>query len=292
MTYRSGNRFSVVGCRLSTTENRQLTTILACLLLSGSLFAQSQPPRAVEPDAPSHDISKVDAAPLGGAIAVPLPEADRKRLEKYEIPELAGSRQALGSQLVGGELPKPIIDYIAKDANVQQRLTIFQGGLVVVSASGAGGTIHKKLIIPKDALDNYLKMISPVALEKIRAGSLAAPRDGRQVTLRVYTKPPDFVERSFDPAAVPPKQLNDQVAPMQDLLRAISEDREVTNTVAGYMPVVGDELVGDDRKVYRVARVIDGHIVELRCTSQPTSVYVDVKSLYNYFIGTTGAARQ
>ncbi|HEY8849553.1 MAG TPA: hypothetical protein VIO12_09685, partial [Thermoanaerobaculia bacterium] len=105
---------------MSTTENRQLTTILACLLLSGSLFAQSQPPRAVEPDAPSHDISKVDAAPLGGAIAVPLPEADRKRLEKYEIPELAGSRQALGSQLVGGELPKPIIDYIAKDANVQQ----------------------------------------------------------------------------------------------------------------------------------------------------------------------------
>ena len=292
MTYRNKEQLSVVGCRLSTTENRQLTTLFCGLVFCGSLFAQSQPPRAVEPDAPPHDITKVDAAPLGGAIAVPLPEADRKRLQRYEIPELAGSRQALGSQLVNGELPKPIIDYIVKNANVQQRLTIFQGGLVVVNVAGAGGTIHKKLILPKDALDNYLRMISPAALERIRAGSLAAPRDGRGVTLRVYTKAPDFVERSFDPMAVPPKQLNDQVAPMQDLLRAISEDREVTNTVAGYMPAVGDELVGDDRKVYRVARVIDGHIVELRCTSQPTSVYVDVKSLYNYFIGTTGAARQ
>src|ERR1700688_2929177 len=121
MTYHSNKPLSVVGCRLSTTENRQLTTLLGCLLLSGSLFAQSQPPRAVEEETPPHDISKVDAAPLGGAIAVPLPEAQRKKLQKYEIPELAGSRQALGSQLVGGELPKPILDYIARDANVQQR---------------------------------------------------------------------------------------------------------------------------------------------------------------------------
>src|SRR5438132_4065417 len=152
MTYHSYKRLSVVGCRLSTTENRQLTTLLGCLLLSGALFAQSQPPRAVEPDAPPHDISKVDAAPLGGAISVPLPEADRKRLERYEIPELAGSRQALGSQLIGGTLPKPIIDYIARDANVQQRLTIFEGGLVVVSVAGAGGTMRKKVIIPEDPL--------------------------------------------------------------------------------------------------------------------------------------------
>src|ERR1700694_1767800 len=102
MTYRNGKQLSVVGCRWSTTENRQLTTLFCGLLFAGSLFAQSQPPRAVEPDAPPHDITKVDAAPLGGAIAVPLPEADRKRLQRYEIPELAGSRQALGSHFVNG----------------------------------------------------------------------------------------------------------------------------------------------------------------------------------------------
>src|SRR4051812_16348946 len=61
---------------------------------------------------PPHDISKVDPAPLGGAISVPLPERERKRLEKYEIPELVGSRQALGSQLIDGRLPHPILDYL------------------------------------------------------------------------------------------------------------------------------------------------------------------------------------
>ena len=66
----------------------------------------------------------------------------------------------------------------------------------------------------------------------------------------------------------------------------------MTNTVAGYMPKPGDQLVGDDRKVYRVVRVMDQRIVELRCTSQPISIYVEVKDLYNYFIGTTGASEQ
>jgi len=48
--------------------------------------------------------------------------------------------------------------------------------------------------------------------------------------------------------------------------------------------------VGDDKKVYKVVRVVNGKIVELKCLSQPTTIYVDVKDLYNYFIGTPGAA--
>jgi hypothetical protein len=96
----------------------------------------------------------------------------------------------------------------------------------------------------------------------------------------------------FDPAAVLPKTMNDQVLPLQDLLRAMYEDRGITNTVAGYIPAVGDQLVADDRKVYRVNRVIENRIVELKCINQPTIIYVAIKDLYNYFIGTTGAARQ
>ena len=46
---------------------------------------------AAPPPTPTHDISQVDAAPLGGAIAIPLPERERKKLAKYDIPELAGS---------------------------------------------------------------------------------------------------------------------------------------------------------------------------------------------------------
>src|SRR5438445_12862112 len=114
--------------------------------LTSQLIAQETPP---------HDISMVDKAPLGGAIATPLPEAQRKQLRKYEIPELAGSKQALGSQLLDGALPPPLVDYLAQDAKVQQRLSIFQGGLVVIDVRGAGGPIRKKVIIPQDALQNY-----------------------------------------------------------------------------------------------------------------------------------------
>lgn len=258
-------------------------SIIASILTAQPSVAQTTPP---------HDISMVDAAPLGGAIAVPLPEAQRKALRKYEIPELAGSRQALGSQLIEGALPKPIVDYIAVEANVQQRISIFEGGLVVVDVRGAGGPIRKKVIIPADALKSYLKAISPVTLAAIRQSALSAPRDDRRSVLRVYSAPREWVERQFDPMAATPKALNDEIVPLRDLMRAICEDRGVTNSVAGLMPKRGDELVGDDRKIYRVERVINDSIVELRCLSQPTTMYVAVKDLYNYFIGTTGAARQ
>jgi len=42
--------------------------------------------------------------------------------------------------------------------------------------------------------------------------------------------------------------------PLQDLLRAISEDRGVTSTLPNYDPKVGDELVADDRKTWREIR--------------------------------------
>lgn len=238
----------------------------------------------------THDITQVDAAPLGGAMATPLPEAQRKQLMKYEIPELAGSRQALGSQTVDGKLPQPLIDYVAEDAKVHQRISIFQGGLVVVDIRGAAGPIRKKVIIPDDALQNYMKSITK--LSKETPISIPQPRDDRRAFIRVYSGPNTYSERVFDPAAVLPHALNDQVAPMRDLLRAISEDRAVTNTIAGYIPKEGDKLVGDDRKVYRVVRIMDDNIVELRCMSQPTTMYVAVKDLYNYFIGTTGAEQQ
>jgi hypothetical protein len=248
---------------------------------SNSLTAQQTPP---------HDITQVDSVPLGAAIATPLPEAQRRQLKKYEIPELAGSRQALGSQLIAGALPQPLVDYVAQDAKVQQRLSIFQGGLVVIDIRGAGGPIRKKVIIPPDALQNYLKSVAPITT--VAQSELAPPRDDRRALLRIYSAPGQFTQRTFDPVAALPRQFNDEITPLRDLLRAITEDRTVTNTVAGYMPKEGDQLVGDDRKVYRVMRVMNESIVELRCLSQPTTIYVEVKDLYNYFIGTTGAAQQ
>src|SRR5437763_12086384 len=124
----------------------RITLPIAVLLLAAAnLPAQLQPP---PPENPAHDITQVDVAPLGGAIAIPLPEHDRKRLKKYDISELAGCRQAVGSQRIDGRLPKPLIDYSVTSATVFQRLSIFEGGLVVIESRGAGGTIRKKVILP------------------------------------------------------------------------------------------------------------------------------------------------
>jgi hypothetical protein len=281
------------------TMHRALT-FAVLLFAAASLAAQSQPPQTtttpagpeeIQPEKTTHDITEVDVAPLGGSIAVPLPESERKKLSKYDIPELAGSRQAIGSQRIDGNLPKPLVDYSVSTAALYQRLSIFEGGLVVMEARGAGGTIRKKVIIPPEAFKSYLHTISPAALAGVRGGELSKPRDARMAQLRVYDARQNFVERQFDPMSTLPKALSDQVVPMQDLLRAIYQDRTVTNSVAGYMPKAGDKLVGDDKKVYQVVRVAgDNKIVELRCLSQPITIYVDVKDLYNYFIGTPGAA--
>jgi hypothetical protein len=232
-----------------------------------------------------HDITQVDPAPLGGAISVPIPERQRKRLKRYEIPELSGAQQAIGSQLIDGRLPRPLIDYHVRDAVIDQRISFFEAGLVVVRMSGAGGTIQKRVIIPPDALKKYLETTSASALQKIGEMELSPPAEFRTARLRIYDGGA-FVERMFDPTGTKPKRLQDQVRPLEDLLRAITEDREVTSSVAGYEPKVGDELVGDDRKVYRVERVIaDSNIVQLRCVSQPTILYVAKKDLHNYFVG-------
>lgn len=262
---------------------------LALFLILAPFPALSQstpPPPPPEPET-GHDISKVDPAPLGGAIAVPLPKSQQRRLKKYEIPELVGARQAIGSQLIDGELPRPLLDYFASDGQIDQRISFFEGNLVVVRMAGAGGTIQKRVIIPDDAMKKYLGAASPATLRRITDEDVSEPRHNRRAFLRVYEKS-QVVERVFDPSGSRPRTLHDAVAPLEDLLRAISEDRTVTSTVAGYEPVVGDELVADDRKVYRVERVMKDGTVQLRCKSQPTVIFIAKKDLYNYFVGKAG----
>lgn len=232
-----------------------------------------------------HDISKVDPAPPGGAIAVPLPEEHRRKLKKYDIPDMAGAKQALGSQLIDGRLPKPLVDYISRDGIVEQRVSLFEGGLVVVNMSGAA-TIRKKVIIPPDALQSYLRVLNVAAMERVRPSDLIRPDGARTARLRVYGEDGVAVERFFNTSAILPKELADKVLPMQDLLRAISEDRTVTTSVAGYEPKPGDELVADDQRVFRVIRVTEpGGVVELKCLDDPTSMYIARKDLSQYFVG-------
>ena len=111
----------------------------------------------------------VDPAPIGGAIAAPLPESQRRKLKKLDLPELAGARQALGSQLIDGALPRPVIDFISTDAKVRERISFFEGGLVVIDVTGSGATIRKRLIVPPDAFRSYTTAITAAHLSAVRA---------------------------------------------------------------------------------------------------------------------------
>lgn len=248
----------------------RLSLTIAVLLLAAPAFAQ-------------HGISQVEPAPTDGAAATPIPTL--RGMKKYDIPDLAGARQAVGPQLIDGRLPRPLVDYVVQEASLHQRLSIFEGGLVVVNMTGAS-TIRKKVILPSDALENYMEAITVDALGKVDQRELAAPELTRRAFLRVYTPDGKHIERVFNPTRLLPKDLSDCITPLRDLLRAVSEDRYVTSSVAGYEPKEGDELVGDDQQVYRVMRIIPGSlVVELKCLDAPTTIYVQKTDLHLYFVG-------
>jgi hypothetical protein len=235
--------------------------------------------------ATQHDITRVEQVAPDAAISTPVPDRQQRKLKKYDMPELAGAKQALGPQLIDGRLPKPLADYLVTEGTIEQRVSIFEGGLVVVKMTGAS-SIHKKVIIPPDALAQYMRSVNASAVKAIDGRELVPPEAGQRAVLRVYDGEGRFEERVFHPNRVLPKTLNDQLAPLRDLLRAISEDRGVSTSIAGYEPQEGDELVADDHKVYRVVRVAPGAgVVELKCLDAPTTIYVVKKDLHLYFMG-------
>ncbi len=266
--------------------------LFLALSFTSAAFAQSLNTPPVQE--PPHDIRGVDPVSADAAMATPLPVKEQRRLRKYDLPELTGSRQAIGSQLIDGHLPKPMVDYFEWSGELRERISIFEGGLVVVNlTSPSVATIQKRVIVPKDALKKYLDAASAAAIRAVGPERLRAPVASRRATIRVYVPgSPEFVERMFDPVTALPKALNDAVIPLQDLMRALCEDRMVTNSVANYAPQPGDELVGDDRNVYRVVRVVsDQGIVELKCLTNPTTLYVKQADLANYFIGKPAVAK-
>lgn len=232
-----------------------------------------------------HDITRVEPVAPDAAIATPIPRAQERKLKRYDMPELSGAKQALGPQLIDGRLPKPLADYVVREAGLEQRVSLFEGGLVVVKMTGAT-SIYKKVLIPPDALAQYTRTINADAVRAVDARALITAEGNERAVLRVYATDGTFAERTFHPNRVLPKALHDQIAPLRDLLRAISEDRGVTTSIAGYEPKPGDELVADDHKTYRVVRVADGAgVVELKCLDAPTTVYVAKKDLHLYFMG-------
>src|SRR4051794_30812499 len=113
-------------------------SFLCASFVTLGLHAQNAPPPPPVP-IPPHDISGVDTITPDGAMATPLPVKQQKRLKRYDLPELAGSRQAIGSQLIDGRLPRPLVDYVESPGGVHERVPPFRGGLGLLGLTSPSG---------------------------------------------------------------------------------------------------------------------------------------------------------
>jgi hypothetical protein len=200
--------------------------------------------------------------------------------------KLSGVSLALGPQRIDGNLRRPLVDYSVKNGARLERVSFFEGGLIVVHLTEPGGVIQKKLLLPDDAEKRYLDHLSAAKLAEIPADLFAfASFEKRKGTLRIYDGQ-RFVERSFDPSAALPRALADLIVPLEDLVRAISEDNRLSSHMSGYQPRVGDHVVAEDGTSYLVVRIFgDDSMIELRRDNQPITIYMAKKDLYNHIVG-------
>lgn len=232
------------------------------------------------------------APPPGSAIAVPLPPSDQIDRRRYEVPELSGAEVARGSFLIEGRLPRPVADYSATMAGIRQRISLFENGIIAVSMTGTGGTIRKRILIPAEALQQYRRSLDPEVLADLPPTQTAGPTQDR-AALRIYRQDGSIVERTFNPMVVQSVTLGKPILILNDVLRVLSEEREISNSLTGYTPKVGDHLIADDEQIYRVVRVLqNGEYVELISTREPLTLYVATKDLHNYFIGKRRAPKR
>lgn len=255
---------------------RRLIGIAAVFALAGTF-------RVLAQDSPGHDISQVEVPPLGGTIAPPLTEDERRNTD---IPELAGTSLAIGSQLVEGRLPQPIVDYLVKTRFASQRISMFDTGLVVVRVVGETGTVFKRVKIPLDALETFRNELSPMKLAEIPIDRVKLKPTGDLALIRSYDSMGSHVDRRFDPTTVLPLALEQSRRLLQDLMNAIVQDREVTSTLTNYEPRIGDRLVGEDHKTYIVTALYpQRQTIELTRADQPLKMYIASKDLNKFMVG-------
>jgi hypothetical protein len=218
----------------------------------------------------------------GMAISVPLPDLDARKFRKYEVVELSGALPVGGSLLVDGQLPSVIVDYVTRLGTVRQRVSIFENGVVSIELSGAGGKVEKKVLMPPDAVASYREFFAACDLGSFRPLDLGSEND--RVTIRLLA-PEGSIEKRFPATSLVPANVERMRLVLDDLVRALSEDREVTNPISLWEPREGDTLLGGDQKTYRVVRLLEGEFIELVSTSEPVRRFVPIKDLHLYFVG-------
>jgi hypothetical protein len=225
----------------------------------------------------------------GIAISVPLPDLDSRKFRRYQVVELSEALPVGGSLLVDGNLPAAILDYLTRLGTIRQRVSIFENGVVSVALSGAGGRVEKKVLMPPDAVASYREFFASCDLGSFRP--IEPGSDENRVTIRMLSADGTPIEKRFPATALVPENVERMRLVLDDLLRALSEDREVTNPISLWEPREGDTLLGGDQKTYRVVRILGGEFIELVCTSEPVRRFVPIKDLHLYFVGAVPSER-
>lgn len=223
-----------------------------------------------------------------GGIAIPidLREVD---LKKYDVVELAGASAPTDLLDEDGNLPRSIVDYSSRMGEVSDRMTLFDNGIISLELRSPAGRISKKLRVPEDAVAVYAEFFKGDGLASFRPLDAGQAHD--RVVLRLRTSDGTPVEKSFPATAVLPEEVERYRRVLQDMIRVLAEDREITNPISTYDPKVGEFLLTDDRKMWKITRLIDGgDVLELVATDDPLRRYVQKKDLYLYFIGSKPAA--
>jgi hypothetical protein len=150
--------------------------------------------------------------------------------------------------------------------------------------------VRKRIVLPEEAVPEYAGEIERVRRLDLR-GVAPPHRPGAATLIRLHgdAEPLDI---RFDPALVLPAGLERLRTSLEDLLRVIASDREVTARLVGFQPKLGDRLIAEDQRVFKVTQLIDNKTVaELTCVDSPVRIYVAISDLHRHFIGVVGVER-
>lgn len=218
--------------------------------------------------------------------AVLLAQSPPKDSRDQEPSELAGAEHVEGVPLVDGKLPEPFVDYSVTVRDSAEKLSLFQNGLVVVSTTSGKTTVRKSVMIPPGAVDEYRKFLTPARLaETSQPDRHLAPTSSVE-TIRITGEDGESVVRVIDPSTAISSDLGRIRFLIQDLIRVVEEDKEITNPMLDYVPKKGDVLVGDDMSTWTILSVHPTQgFIEVASTSSPVTMYVQIKELPERFLG-------
>lgn len=218
--------------------------------------------------------------------AVLTAQSPPKDSQDQDVPELAGAERVEGIPLVDGKLPKPFVDYCLTVRDSTEKLSLFQSGLVVVSTTSGKTTVRKSVLIPPGAVDEYRKFLTPARLAATQQPDRHLAPTSSTETIRITDEDGQSAIRVIDPATAISSDLGRIRFLVQDLVRVVEEDKEITNPMIDYVPKAGDVLVGNDMSTWTIVSVhATQGFIEVASTSSPVSMYVQIKELEEKFLG-------